>query len=146
MKTNGVICSLLVAAATTLPTAKALPMAMAVPSGMALPTAGHAAAAPRSSPVSLAQAPLVMRLSKDEFRIAFGLSAQHCATRGCSGVIRYRVDWKADDGTTRHEIKHVNYRFVPQSSRALAVDRQYFDTAEGAHTTEVLHVRVDRIT
>jgi hypothetical protein len=26
------------------------------------------------------------------------------------------------------------------------VDRQYLDTAEGAHTTEVLDVRVDRIT
>jgi hypothetical protein len=111
-----------------------------------VPTLGGAAAAALEPPVSLIQAPLVMRLSKDEFRIAFGLQAGRCATHGCSGVIRYRVEWKADDGTTRSEVKRVSYSVVPQSSRALTVDRQYFDTAEGAHTTDVLKVHVDQIT
>ena len=97
--------------------------------------------------VSLVQQPVVMRLSKDEFRIAFGLDAASCASseRGCSGTIRYRVDWKADDGTLRSEVKRVNYALLPQSSRGLTVDRQYFDTAEGAHHTEVVRVSVAAI-
>lgn len=103
---------------------------------------------PATRSVSLSQDPVVMRLSKDEFRIAFGIDAARYATsdRGCAGVIRYRVDWKAEDGTARSEIKHVSYVVVPRSSRALTVDRQYFDTAEGAHTTNVVKVSVDMIT
>lgn len=96
-------------------------------------------------PVSLTQEPLVMRLSKDEFRIAFGLSAERAAAGGCSGVIRYHVDWKTEDGTTRSEFRRVNYSLAPRSSRSITVDRQYFDTAEGQHTTEVVRVSVDRI-
>jgi hypothetical protein len=34
----------------------------------------------------------------------------------------------------------------PNASRTIAVDRQYFDTAEGQHTTDVLKVSVDAIT
>lgn len=112
----------------------------------AIPVLGSAATSPAWS-ASLAQSPLVMRLSKDEFRIAFGIDAAHCASEsGCNGVIRYRVDWKTEDGTTRSEMKHVNYVVAPHSGRGLTVDRQYFDTAEGAHTTEVVKVSVDRIT
>ena len=33
-----------------------------------------------------------------------------------------------------------------KTSRTIAVDRQYFDTAEGQHTTDVVKVRVDAIT
>jgi hypothetical protein len=87
-----------------------------------------------------------MRLSKDEFRIAFGINGERCGTRGCSGLIRYRVDWKTPDGTTRSEIRHVNYTISPNASRTIAVDRQYFDTAEGQHTTDVLKVSIDAIT
>ena len=47
---------------------------------------------------------------------------------------------------TRSEVKLVNYTVSPHSSRALTVDRQYFDTGEGQHTTEVLKVSVNRIT
>ena len=46
--------------------------------------------APRS--VSLTQEPLIMRLNKDEFRIAFGINGEACDLNGCSGTIRYRVD------------------------------------------------------
>jgi hypothetical protein len=115
----------------------------------ALPALSAATVAAPVEPVSLAQQPVVMRLGKDEFRIAFGLNAAtRCATsaQGCSGVIRYRVDWKTEDGALRSEIKRVNYSVAPQSQRGLAVDRQYFDTAEGAHTTDVVKVSVDQIT
>jgi len=97
-------------------------------------------------PVSLVQAPLVMRLSKDEFRIAFGLNAGRIADRGCAGVVRYHVDWKTEDGTSRSERRQVNYSVAPRSSRSITVDRQYFDTGEGQHTTEIVRVSVERIT
>lgn len=124
-------------------------LAIAAAAGMALaPTLSFGAAHPAIHPVSLTQAPVVMRLSKDEFRIAFGLDAAHCAasSQGCSGTIRYRVDWKTEDGTRRSEIKQVAYTFVPQTGRSITVDRQYFDTAEGAHRTEVVRVSVAGIT
>jgi len=87
-----------------------------------------------------------MRLSKDEFRVAFSINAERCATNGCNGVIQYRIDWKTENGTTRSEIKLVNYTVSPTTNRAMTVDRQYLDTAEGAHTTDVIKVRVDKIT
>jgi hypothetical protein len=94
---------------------------------------------------SLAERPLVMRLSKDEFRIAFGLSARGCASSGCSGVIRYRVDWQSEDGVRRSELRRVSYSVPPHYSRAMTVDRQFFDTAEGAHTIAIVKVTVDGI-
>src|SRR5579859_1382045 len=114
----------------------------------ALPVLGAPTPPAPAQAVSLAQEPVVMRLSKDEFRIAFGINAEHCVSRvqGCNGIIRYRVDWKTEDGTTRSETKQVSYTVAPQSRRSLAVDRQYFDTAEGAHTTDVVKISVNRIT
>jgi hypothetical protein len=96
-------------------------------------------------PVSLSQEPLVMRLSKDEFRIAFGVNAPQAAAAGCNGVIRYRVEWKTEDGTQRSENKLVSYTVAPHASRTITVDRQYFDTSEGMHTTDIVKVRVDSI-
>jgi predicted secreted protein len=104
------------------------------------------ASAPQAHAASLNHEPLVMRLSKDEFRIAFGVTAQGCATHGCSGMIRYRVDWKTEDGKTASEYKRVSYTVLPNYNRALTVDRQYFDTAEGAHTTAIVRVTVATIT
>ena len=110
-------------------------------------TALSAGAAPASKHlVSLSQDPLIMRLNKDEFRIAFGINGERCGANGCSGMIRYRVDWKTDDGATRSEIKNVSYTVAPRTRRTIAVDRQYFDTAEGQHTTDVVKVSVDAIT
>jgi hypothetical protein len=111
----------------------------------------HAASPSQRAPasersISLTQEPLIMRLNKDEFRIAFGINGERCGGNGCSGIIRYRVDWKTQDGTTRSEIKHVHYFVSPLASRTIAVDRQYFDTAEGQHTTDVVKVSVDAIT
>jgi hypothetical protein len=121
---------------------------MASPCLLALATFGAGAStAPASErPVSLTQPPLVMRLSKDEFRIAFGVDAERAAPDGCSGVIRYRVDWKTEDGVKRSEVKLVSYTVLPRASRAITVDRQYFDTAEAQHTTDVLKVSVEKIT
>jgi hypothetical protein len=108
---------------------------------------GAAEAAAASAPaISLSQSPLVMRMSKDEFRIAFGINGERCSQSGCHGLIHYRVNWKAEDGTIRSEVKQVSYAIAPHSGRSLAVDRQYFDTSEGEHTTEVVAVSVDRIT
>jgi hypothetical protein len=104
-----------------------------------------ALAAPPEGAVLLTGDPVVMRLDKDEFRIVFGLEGKSCM-RGCSGSVRYRVDWKASDGTARSERKEVNYMVAPEASRTIAVDRQYLDTAEGAHTVDVVKVRVDAIT
>jgi hypothetical protein len=108
-------------------------------------SAGAYAAPASERSISLTQEPLVMRLNKDEFRIAFGINGERCGAKGCSGMIRYRVEWKTRDGTTRSEIKHVDYTVPPRAGRTIAVDRQYFDTAEGQHTTDVVKVRVDAI-
>ena len=112
---------------------------------VALVSVGVSAAAPAQLLVSLTQAPLVMRLSKDEFRIAFGVNGERCFPSGCHGLIRYRVNWRTEDGLTRSEIKRVNYAVSPHARRSITVDRQYFDTAEGEHTTEIVSVSVDRI-
>jgi hypothetical protein len=107
---------------------------------------GASAATPAERSVSLTQSPLVMRLNKDEFRIAFGINGEQCYQNGCKGLIRYSVDWMTTDGTTRSETKQVDYTVAPHSGRTITVDRQYFDTAEGAHTTDVVKVSVDMIT
>lgn len=113
---------------------------------LAWPALGGTADSPSGRSASLTQDPLVMRLSKDEFRIAFGVNAQGCASNGCSGVIHYRIKWKTEDGTVISEFRRVSYNVLPHSSRTMTVDRQYFDTAEGAHTTNVVKVTVDTIT
>jgi hypothetical protein len=113
---------------------------------LALATLCAQGAQPQAHPISLSQSPLVMRLSKDEFRIAFGINAATCAATGCHGLIQYRVHWKTEQGATRSELKQVSYTVPPRSGRSIAVDRQYFDTAEGQHTTEIVDVSVDAIT
>jgi hypothetical protein len=107
---------------------------------------GANAAATSLHSVSLTQDPLVMRLSKDEFRIAFGINGERGVANGCDGLIRYTVDWKTADGTTRSEIKQVSFAVSPSASRTIAVDRQYFDTAEGGQMTDVVKIRVNAIT
>jgi hypothetical protein len=113
---------------------------------LALSAFAAQATEPQAHPISLSQSPLVMRLSKDEFRIAFGINGEKCAATGCHGQIQYRVHWKTEQGLTRSELKQVSYTVPPRSGRSIAVDRQYFDTAEGQHTTEIVNVSVDAIT
>jgi hypothetical protein len=111
-----------------------------------LVASGASSALSSGHTVSLTEAPLVMRVNKDEFRIAFGIDGEACGQNGCSGSIRYRVDWQTAHGAKRSEIKQVGYTVSPLARRTIAVDRQYFDIAEGANTTEVVKVSVDRIT
>jgi hypothetical protein len=103
-------------------------------------------AAPPAHSAALTHDPLVMRLDKDEFRIVFGIGARGCLSHGCSGVIRYRIEWKTDEGALVTESKRVAYSVAPRAKRTITVDRQYLDTAEGAHTTQVVKVTVERIT
>jgi hypothetical protein len=113
---------------------------------LALATLSAQGAQPQAHPISLSQSPLVMRLNKDEFRIAFGINTATCAATGCHGLIQYRVHWKTEQGLTRSELKQVSYSVPARSERSIAVDRQYFDTAEAEHTTEIVDVSVDAIT
>jgi hypothetical protein len=122
---------------------KMLPLSLLAASAAAV--GGDVAAAPMGL-VSLTQSPLVMRLSKDEFRIAFGINGENCLPKGCHGLIRYRVNWKTEDGVSHSESKQVSYTVSPHTARAIAVDRQYFDTAEGEHRTDIVEVSVDAIT
>jgi hypothetical protein len=107
---------------------------------------GATVEAPAKRTVALVGPPLVMRLNNDEFRIAFGIDGERCMPGGCSGLIHYRVRWQTVDGTARSEMRRVSFRVSPHSGRTIAVDRQYLDTAEGAHRTQVMAVSVDRIT
>ena len=107
---------------------------------------GAVAAPPAQHSISVTHEPLVMRLNKDEFRIAFGINGEHCGAKGGTGLIQYRVDWKTPDGTTRTDRKHVSFTVSPLATHTIAVDRQYFDTAEGQHMTDVVKVHIDAIT
>jgi hypothetical protein len=106
---------------------------------------GSALAAPATCGVGLTQDPLVMRLGKDEFRIAFGLDAAACRDNGCSGSISYDATWQTDDGRQSTERKSVAFDIPAGAERSLSVDRHYFDTAEAQHTTKVVGVEVERI-
>jgi hypothetical protein len=128
-------------------TKQELPMKMILlPLLAVLTMSATAGAAPTSKRAVLTQEPLVMRLNKDEFRIAFGINGERCGANGCSGMIRYRVQWKTADGAAHSEIKRVGYSVSPLAPRTIAVDRQYFDTAEGRNTTDVVKITVDAIT
>ena len=109
------------------------------------PGASAGSAASRKSTVSLTQEPLVMRLDKDEFRIAFGVNAEQCGANGCDGVISYRVDWKDADGTIRSEQRQVNYAAPPGANRTIAVDHQYLAGARGEHEIQIIKVSVDQM-
>ena len=102
-------------------------------------------AQPGTCGVTLTQDPLVMRIGKDEFRIAFGLDAATCKEAGCSGVIKYNATWQADDGTRNSEQKTVGFSIPSGAERSLTTDRSYFDNGEAQHTTEVVSVDVAEI-
>ena len=95
--------------------------------------------------VALTQDPLVMRLGKDEFRIAFGLDGTGCHEAGCTGLIKYRATWETEDGTRRTENKLVSFDIPNGAERSLTVSRNYFDTREAQHTTEIVSVEVASI-
>ncbi|MEP6484816.1 MAG: hypothetical protein ABJB01_10225 [Rudaea sp.] len=102
-------------------------------------------AASESCSVSMAQDPVVMRLGKDEFRIVFGLNSERCGARGCNGTISYSTEWTTEDGMARNEHKTLTYAVPDDAKRSLVVDRHYFDTSEGKHTTDIAHIRVEDV-
>jgi hypothetical protein len=94
---------------------------------------GSAFAAPATCGVSLTQDPLVMRVGKDEFRIAFGLDAASCHESGCSGSIQYDATWQPDDGQRITERKTVAFDIPAGAERSLSVDRHYRYSERSTH-------------
>lgn len=110
----------------------------------ALPFNGFATS-PAACSVTLTEDPLVMRIGKDEFRIAFGVNGEKCVSSGCFGSIEYRATWQTANGDTKVERKQLGYSIPGGASRSIAVDRHYFDTAEGKQTTSIVSVNVDQV-
>ena len=106
---------------------------------------GNAVAAEATCAVNVTHDPVVIRMDKDEFRIAFGVAGDACAEHGCSGVIRYRAAWRTEDGTEATDDKVLSYEIPSGSKRSIAVDRHYFDTSEGRHTTDLVGVKIDDV-
>ena len=111
---------------------------------MTLPAA-QAFSAPAACTVSLTQEPLVMRVGKDEFRIAFGVEGASCNDTGCAGSIQYKATWQTEQGTQVVDRKTLDFSIPSGAKRSISVDRHYFDTSEAGHTTQVVHVDVDGI-
>jgi hypothetical protein len=107
--------------------------------------AGNALAAEATCAVNVTNDPVVIRMDKDEFRIAFGVAGDACAKDGCSGVIRYHAAWRTEDGTESSDNKVLSYEIPSGSKRSIAVDRHYFDTSEGRHTTDLVDVKIDEV-
>jgi len=121
-------------------------MKIVIPVLMTLLAAGNVSAAqPATCSVSVSNEPIVMRMSKDEFRIVFGVTGDQCGEQGCSGVIRYKAAWRTEEGAENVDSKLVSYTIPSGSKRSIAVDRHYFDMGEGKHTTDLVSVSVDDV-
>jgi len=107
--------------------------------------AGNALAAPAACSVNINNDPLIMRMSKDEFRIAFGVSGDQCPDGGCAGAIAYEATWRTEDGAEAVDRKMLSYSIPSGAKHSIAVDRHYFDTGEGKHTTELVRVSVSDV-
>jgi hypothetical protein len=107
---------------------------------------GTAHAAEPVCKAAISDKPLVMRIGKDEFRIAFSVTGEGCAAKNCSGTIRYQAAWRTEEGVSSTENKLVSFNIPDGAKRSIAVDRHYFDTAEGKHTTDLVDVTVEKIT
>ena len=104
------------------------------------------AAAPAAScAVKVTQDPVIIRMAKDEFRIAFGVSGEACRESGCAGVIRYKAAWRTENGAESTDTKLLSYDIPNGANQSIAVDRHYFDTSEGKQKTELVQVTVDDV-
>ncbi len=112
---------------------------------MAILGTTNAFAAPAVCSVSVDKDPVVMRMSKDEFRIVFGVASEQCHENGCSGVIKYDAAWRTEDGSENIDHKVLSYNIPSGTTQSIAVDRHYFDTGEGKHTTDLVRVSVSDI-
>ena len=107
--------------------------------------AGNALATEATCAVNVTNDPVVIRMDKDEFRIAFGVAGDTCAEHGCTGVIRYHAAWQTEDGAKSIDNKVLSYAIPTGAKRSIAVDRHYFDTSEGQHTTDLVEVKIDDV-
>ena len=113
---------------------------------LALPFAEANAATPASQcAVSVTGDPVIIRMGKDEFRIAFGVTGDACEAGGCAGAIRYQAAWRADDGSDGVDRQELHYDIPRGAHRTVAVDRNYFDSREGGHTTDIVEVAIDDV-
>ena len=113
---------------------------------LALPLGEAFAATPATTcAVTVAKDPVIIRMDKDEFRIAFGVSGERCQESGCSGVIRYKAAWRTENGEQSVDTKLLSYDIPNGASQSIAVDRHYFDTSEGKHRTDLVQVTVDDV-
>ena len=113
---------------------------------LALPIGEAFAATPATTcAVTITKDPVVIRMDKDEFRIAFGVAGDRCEESGCSGVIRYKAAWRTENGEQSVDTKLLSYDIPNGASHSIAVDRHYFDTSEGKHTTDLVQVTVDDV-
>jgi hypothetical protein len=113
---------------------------------LVLPLGEAFAATPTATcAVTVTQEPVIIRMDKDEFRIAFGVSGERCEESGCAGVIRYKAAWRTENGEQSVESKLLSYDIPNGASHSIAVDRHYFDTSEGKHTTDLVQVTVDDV-
>jgi len=84
----------------------------------------------RRSIQSADQEPLIMRLNKDEFRIAFAINGERAVpTAARHDSLSSRLE--TPDGATRTERKHVNFTVSPSRAAPLPWT-QYFDTPKGS--------------
>src|SRR3954469_3958964 len=95
--------------------------------------------------VEVTKDPVVIRMDKDEFRIAFAVSGTQCEDGGCSGVIRYQAAWRTEEGAQATDAKTLSYDIPKGASQSIAVDRHYFDTSEGKHTTDLVQITIDDV-
>lgn len=118
----------------------------AISLGLTALFAGSATAAPATTcSATVTPHPVVLRLGKDEFRLAFGIGGKECRRTGCAGTIDYRTTWQDEKGVRNVDVKRVGYSIPADAAQSITVDRSYFDTAEGKHTTQVVDVRVDKV-
>jgi hypothetical protein len=110
-----------------------------------LAIANASAAAPATCSVTVGKEPVVMRMSKDEFRIVFAVSGDDCSEHGCAGIIKYQATWRTEDGAGNVDSKALSYAIPSGSSRSIAVDRHYFDLGEGKHKTDLVNVSVEGV-
>jgi hypothetical protein len=73
------------------------------------------------------------------------VNSDACKANGCNGTIRYQASWKTEDGATSIDRKLLSYSIPDGATRSIAVDRHYFDTAEGKHTTDIVRVQIDAV-
>ena len=113
---------------------------------LALPFGEAFAATPAAScAVTVTTDPVIIRMDKDEFRIAFGVSGERCEENGCTGAIRYKAAWQTENGQQSVDSKVLSYDIPNGANRSIAVDRHYFDTSEGKHTTNLVQVTVENV-